>query len=166
MVTAYLLLGTNIECRIDHLKNAIQRINREAGTIAARSAVYETAAWGKVEQPDYLNQALKLETLLSPSQLLHTTAEIENKMGRVRKKIWGPRIIDIDILFYGDFLSSDKKLILPHPHIQDRRFVLTPLSEIAPDLIHPVAHQSIEVLLQHCTDPLWVAKYETSMLPG
>ncbi len=166
MVTAYLLLGTNIGCRIDHLKEAIQNIEQKAGSITAHSSIYETAAWGKVEQEDYLNQALKLQTDLPANQLLEVVSGIENKMGRIRKKVWGPRIIDIDILFYGEVISSEKRLILPHPHIQERRFVLTPLAEIAADLIHPVYQLPIKELLRHCTDPLRVAKYETEMING
>lgn len=165
MTIAYLLLGTNIGCRADHLKKATALIGQRAGTIHMSSSIYETAAWGKIKQEDYLNQVLQLETALSPEQLLETTADIENQMGRIRKSKWGPRIIDIDILFYGDTVRSDDKLTLPHPFIAKRRFVLTPLAEIAPNLVHPVLQKRVEKLLSQCTDPLWVERYEAVAIP-
>jgi 2-amino-4-hydroxy-6-hydroxymethyldihydropteridine diphosphokinase len=127
--------------------------------ITCQSAVYETAAWGKIEQADYLNQALEIATFLSPQQLLAVTSAIETRMGRIRKKIWEPRIIDIDIIFYGHRIIREEKLIIPHPHLQDRRFVLTPLAEIAPDLIHPVLGKNIMELLRTCPDTLGVQRY-------
>ena len=165
MATAYLLLGTNMGCRADHLKTAVGFIRQRAGSLQRQSTVYETAAWGKIKQADYLNQVLQIETNHAPAELLTLLSAIEHEMGRVRQERWGPRIIDIDILLYEQQVSADPKLTLPHPYIPKRRFVLTPLAEIAPDLIHPVLHQTIADLLEACTDPLWVEPYAAVHTP-
>lgn len=166
MPEAFLLLGTNMGDRLHYLQKALDMLSAYHTLIKIRtlSSVYETAAWGKMEQDDYLNQAVKIETTLSAERLLETTAAIENQMGRVRKKIWGPRIIDIDILFYDHDIVHSNKLVIPHPHLQERRFVLMPLAEIAPDFIHPVLKKSISDLLEACDDPLWVKKYNHTLL--
>lgn len=166
MTTAFLLLGTNIGNRLHHLQQAIALLtaNSEIIHLLKASSVYETAAWGKLEQDDYLNQAVKIETSLSPKELLTVTSSVETAMGRIRKKVWEPRIIDIDIIFYDHVIIHENKLTIPHPHLQDRRFVLMPLTEIAPGLIHPIFKKSVRSLLQSCSDPLWVKKYETVSL--
>jgi len=165
MAIAYLLLGTNIVCRSDNLKNTRSHINQLAGKICISSSVYETAAWGKVEQDDYLNQVLKINTDLAPKALLQVTTEIESLLGRKRKIKWGPRTMDIDILYYDYLTSSEQSLILPHPFIAKRRFVLVPLAEIAPDFIHPVLDKSTKELLAECKDELSVEKYEVAATP-
>lgn len=165
MIRTFLLLGSNIGDRLQHLEDACTLLmkgngkNEDGFKITSRSSVYETAAWGKIEQDDYLNQVLELEINLPPASLLGITSSIETKLGRVRKKIWEPRIIDIDILFYGDEIIREEKLIVPHPHLQNRRFALTPMAEIAPDFLHPVLKKDIKTLLQDCQDPLWVREY-------
>ena len=162
MPIAFLLLGTNMGNRLQNLQQAIKKIASHSETVRVikSSCVYETAAWGKLEQDDYLNQAVKIETTLLPEQLLEVTASVETAMGRTRKKIWEPRIIDIDIIFYNQEIIKGKKLTLPHPHLQERRFVLMPLAEIAADFTHPVFKKSVRSLLQECSDPLWVKKYD------
>lgn len=166
MTTVFLLLGTNMGNRLQHLQQACSLLSAHTDTIhiTAVSSVYETAAWGKLEQDDYLNQAMKIETSLSPEELLAVTSSVEMAMGRIRKKVWEPRIIDIDILFYGDQIIHKHKLIIPHPHLQDRKFVLIPLAEIASGLIHPILKKNIGSLLLSCPDPLWVKKYTPSLI--
>lgn len=171
MTTAYLLLGTNIGDRQCHLERARRLLSAgpgAGGEVAAPagqlvvkklSHVYETAAWGKIEQDDYLNQVVSVSTTLSAQELLKFTSGIETGMGRVRKKVWEPRIIDLDILFYGDQIIREERLVIPHPHLQDRRFALTPLAEIAPNLVHPVFGVTIRELLKRCPDPLGVRQY-------
>ncbi|MGH2645697.1 MAG: 2-amino-4-hydroxy-6-hydroxymethyldihydropteridine diphosphokinase [Chitinophagaceae bacterium] len=169
MATVYLLLGTNMGDRLQHLRDAKDLlINRRDGESIPsvskifpvnESSIYETAAWGKIEQADYLNQVIAINTELLPQPLLKITSGIEISMGRIRKKVWEPRIIDIDILFYGNEIINEEKLIIPHPHLQNRRFVLTPLAEIAPHLFHPVLKKDTLTLLKECADTLWVKKY-------
>jgi 2-amino-4-hydroxy-6-hydroxymethyldihydropteridine diphosphokinase len=171
MAISFLLLGTNIGDRKGHLQEALSLL-RASGEetddpdaaspvqIRRTSSIYESAAWGKIEQADYLNQAVEITTSLPPATLLAFTAAIETRMGRIRKKVWEPRIIDIDILFYGQEVIRQEKLVIPHPHLQDRRFVLTPLAQIAAGLTHPVLQKTIAELLDECRDPLWVRKYD------
>lgn len=118
------------------------------GTIQKTSSIIETNAWGKTKQPDFLNQVILLETKLSPQNLLKKCQEIENKLGRERKERWKERTIDLDILFYNDLVLNDVDLIIPHPYISERKFVLKPLNEIASDFIHPVFKKSILVLYE------------------
>ncbi len=154
MNTAILLIGGNLGNRTDHLQRAVHLINQQAGQVTKVSALYETAPWGNVQQPDYLNQALQIATLLEPLSLLHAVMEIERVIGRIRQEKWGARVIDIDIIFYNDAIVSLPELKLPHPRMQYRRFVLAPLNEIAPDWIHPVLQQPVSALLAACKDDL------------
>ena len=120
--------------------------------------MYETAAWGISDQPSFLNQALMLSTSLSARQLLRKVLQIEKEMGRERKEKMGPRLIDIDIIFFDDEIHDLQFLKIPHPEMQNRRFVLTPLAEIAPNLEHPVLKKTIAQLLEECPDNLEVKK--------
>ena len=158
MKTAYLLIGGNLGNRKENLLNAARLINEHCGTVTRTSSTYETAAWGITDQPAFLNQALKIATLLNARQLLRKILRIEKEMGRIRKEKLGPRIIDIDIILYEDELHNLPFLTIPHPEMQNRRFVLTPLAEIAPDLEHPVLKKSIAQLLEECPDNLEVNK--------
>jgi len=139
---------------------AREKITAAAGRITKISPVYETAAWGKTDQPDFLNQALQLETALDAPALLDVLLGIELQMGRRREERYGSRIIDIDILFFNDATIRLPQLAIPHPEIQNRRFALAPMSEIAPSLTHPILGRTIQQLLDACTDPLAVRKLE------
>jgi 2-amino-4-hydroxy-6-hydroxymethyldihydropteridine diphosphokinase len=150
---AYLILGGNIGNRLENLENTRKLINSNAGNVIKKSDIFNTAAWGKTDQPDFFNQALKIETLLTPMQLLNELLKIESQAGRVRDgEKWAARTMDIDILFYNNDIISEMNLKVPHPHLQDRRFVLAPLSQIAGEFIHPVLGKSITALLSECGD--------------
>ena len=159
MNRAYLLTGGNMGDREGNLAKARDLITRYCGTIIISSALYETAAWGKTDQPPFLNQALEVDTSLNAKQLLRRILKAERTMGRIRKEKYGPRIIDIDILLFNDERHNYQFLNLPHPELQNRRFALMPLAEIAPDIIHPVLIKSISELLHECPDKLEVKKY-------
>ena len=162
MKHAYLLTGGNLGNRAENLLRASRLIHENAGSILKQSNLYETAAWGKTTQPDYLNQALLIETPLESNALLECLLSIEKQLGRVRQEKYDARCIDIDILFFENEVIHSKDLIVPHPQLQNRRFVLIPLNEIAPGFIHPVLHKSISTLLDECADPLNVKKYSLS----
>jgi 2-amino-4-hydroxy-6-hydroxymethyldihydropteridine diphosphokinase len=159
MNTAILLIGGNLGNRPENLRQATQLIHQQAGPVMRMSALYETAPWGNVTQPDYLNQALQISTQLEPLPLLHTLMSIERSIGRIRQQKWGARVIDIDMIFYDQVVLSLPELKLPHPRMQYRRFVLVPLNEIAPDWMHPVLHQDVRTLLQECKDELPAVKF-------
>jgi 2-amino-4-hydroxy-6-hydroxymethyldihydropteridine diphosphokinase len=159
MVISYLLLGGNLGDRVANLDAARTAIGSVCGNIDAVSSLYETAAWGVAGQPAYLNQALSVETLLAPEDLLETILSIEQSLGRERLEKYGPRLIDIDILLYSDYVIDTKRLAVPHPQLPHRRFALTCLNEIAHDLIHPVSGKTISRLLAECEDPLDVHKF-------
>lgn len=156
MNKAYLLTGGNLGERDKNLRQAREQIILTCGAIVMQSALYETAAWGKRDQPRFLNQALVVETGLPPEVLLRNLLSIEDQIGRVRKEKFGPRLIDIDILFYDDVVLNTPALKLPHPEVQNRRFALTPLAEISPALVHPVLGKTISQLLDECMDELEV----------
>lgn len=150
--TAYIQLGTNLGQRSENLKKAKDLIQRFIGTISSCSSIYKTAAWGKTDQPDFLNLVLVLTTKLPPFELLFELQNIEEKMDRKRVEHWGSRTIDLDILFYDDITIDYQQLKIPHPLIEQRRFVLEPLLEIAVDFIHPKSGKSIKELSTNCTD--------------
>jgi 2-amino-4-hydroxy-6-hydroxymethyldihydropteridine diphosphokinase len=158
MNKAFLLTGGNIGDRKQNLARAKELISEHAGTVAAASSLYETAAWGNTEQPAFLNQALEVHTSLNARQLLRKILKIEKQMGRVRKEKYGPRIIDIDMLLFNAEKTNYPFLKLPHPEMHNRRFALLPLAEIAGDIIHPEFKKSIDELLHDCTDKLPVKK--------
>jgi 2-amino-4-hydroxy-6-hydroxymethyldihydropteridine diphosphokinase len=159
MNRSYLLIGGNEGDRIAQLATASTFISVAAGTVRQTSAIYETEPWGKSDQPWFLNQALELETGHDAVSLLVLLLGIEEKMGRQRSEKYGARLIDIDILFFNDAIVREPGLVIPHPEIQNRRFVLAPLNDIASDHIHPVLGRSVRELLLTCTDQLEVKRY-------
>ncbi|HEY9001509.1 MAG TPA: 2-amino-4-hydroxy-6-hydroxymethyldihydropteridine diphosphokinase [Mucilaginibacter sp.] len=158
MIDVFLLLGSNLGDRSEYLQKAIHLIETELGGIVQTSSVYETEAWGKNDEPNYLNQVVRVNTALSARQVLEKILQIETKMGRIREEKWGSRIIDIDILFYGHDIINEPGLIVPHPELQNRKFTLEPLNELAPDLQHPVLEKSIFQLKNELKDNLVVKK--------
>lgn len=160
MPKVYLLLGGNLGNRTLYLQQARESINQRVGSITQTSKVYETAAWGKTDQPTFLNQVLEADTILTPEDVLQSINAIEHELGRIRQEHWGARVIDIDILFYNDLEQQTQRLTIPHPQLHLRRFTLMPLAEIAPDLVHPVLRQSINQLLEICPDTLEVKVYD------
>ncbi len=157
--TAHLLLGSNLGNREKFIEDALSLIAQRVGEIQLTSSIYETAAWGKTDQPSFLNVAVAVVTTLNPLQLLETVLEIESDLGRVRHEKWGARLIDIDIIFYGnEIINVDQKLQIPHPEMHKRKFVLLPIAEIAQYYVHPILGQNMSELLLNLTDELTVLK--------
>ncbi len=162
MNTVYLILGGNKGNKLQNLQSALQLISEKAGKIIQQSAIYRTAAWGNTNQPDFLNQAICLQTSLNAPTLLDVLLNIEKTLGRVRTdEKWMERTMDIDILFFNNDIIDSPNLTIPHPFIQERKFVLVPMAEIAPDFIHPVLKKSIGTLLAECTDALEITIYQS-----
>lgn len=160
MFQVYLLLGANLGDRFDQIRSAFQEIEKQVGRVIRYSSLYETAAWGVEDEPNYLNQVLLVETTLKPLDVLKRINKVEKQLGRVRNLKWESRLIDIDILFYEDLLINSPELIIPHPYLHLRKFTLIPLHEIAPDLIHPVLKKSTQELLKELKDALDVRKLD------
>jgi 2-amino-4-hydroxy-6-hydroxymethyldihydropteridine diphosphokinase len=155
----FLLLGTNLGDRKKNLATACVAVEDSIGTIVNRSAVYETEPWGKREQPEFLNQALRVETDLSAPLLLEKVLAIEKKMGRTREERWGERTMDIDILLYGDEVIDTAELVVPHARMAERRFVLVPLAEVGGEVMHPVLKIRVSEMLARCGDELKVSRF-------
>ena len=155
---ALIALGSNQGQPLKQLAEAQRHISRRIGRIVKASSVYQTAAWGLEDQPDFLNQVLLVETPYPPLFVLKTALEIERHMGRRRIQKWGPRSIDLDLILFDQVILDHPDLTLPHPHMAERAFVLIPASEVAPNWRHPLTQQSLRELLEHCPDPLSVRK--------
>lgn len=154
----YLLTGSNIGDAVSNLLQASQQIQLQIGEVIARSSLYKTSPWGTIQQDDFLNQVLCVQTVYSPDDVMQRLLQIEQQMGRVRSVKNAPRIIDIDVLFYNNDVYSSALVTIPHPLLHERKFVLQPLSELAPDIMHPVLHKTIRQLLAECTDTGLVEK--------
>ena len=141
---AFIGFGSNLNDRLEYIKNAAQEIVRnENCKIIKFSSIYETKPYGETDQPNFLNAVAEIETSLSVQELFRFIKNVEKKLGRKETYKWGPRLIDLDLLFYNDIVFSDENLTVPHQGIPKRDFVLTPLIEIEPTLFHPVLKQKI-----------------------
>jgi 2-amino-4-hydroxy-6-hydroxymethyldihydropteridine diphosphokinase len=153
MKLVFLSLGTNLGNREFNLKEALARVEENIGRVMKSSSVYETESWGFQTSDEFLNMVVEVETNLSPSGLLGRILMIESLLGRVRgEKQYSSRKIDIDILLYENLIIDEESLKIPHPLIQNRKFVLVPLCELAPEIVHPVLNRSIADLLKSCKD--------------
>jgi 2-amino-4-hydroxy-6-hydroxymethyldihydropteridine diphosphokinase len=158
MNKVYLLIGGNMGDRMANLINAHKHIEQQIGNIELKSSIYETAAWGQTNQPDFLNQALLVHTQLEAAELMSKLLSIENLMGRIRTIKLGPRTIDLDIIYFNNDVISTSLITIPHPKLAERKFVLAPLFEIAPDYLHPILNKTNASMLKECGDSLAVYK--------
>ncbi len=146
MSTVFIGIGSNIGNRQDNCLSAIRLLKERGLKISRQSSMIETEPWGLIDQQQFINMAIEAETDLGPEELLGLLKNIERDMGRVQTVEWGPRVIDLDILFYDDRIVESADLNIPHKHMHERDFVLTPLVEIAPEKIHPVLKKKISEL--------------------
>ncbi len=158
--SVFLLLGSNVGDRAAILASARAEIEREIGHISKKSGIYETEPWGLADQPPFFNQAIEVETELSPDQVLAKTKAIEADAGRERAEKWGPRTLDIDILLFENSVIDTPALRIPHPELPSRNFALVPLMEIAGERIHPTLGEAIEDLYMKSSDELEVILLE------
>ena len=159
MNIVYLQLGSNLGDRVKFLSKARSGIEMRIGDITDRSKIYESSPWRVDSQSNYLNQVLKLNTQFGANNVLKRILQIENNLGRRRFEKWGDRLIDIDIIFYNNSIIETCGLSVPHKHMHERRFVLTPLMDIADDYIHPKYKMTVAELLTECHDSENVDEY-------
>jgi 2-amino-4-hydroxy-6-hydroxymethyldihydropteridine diphosphokinase len=159
MNSAYLLTGGNLGERHIALETAAAYVAIDCGRVTTTSSIYETEPWGNRDQPAFLNQVLQINTSLSARELLNRLLCIEEKMGRKRKEKYGPRLIDIDLLFFNSDIIRLPHLHVPHPEMLNRKFVMKPLAEIAPEFVHPVYQLPMKTLVLQCQDKLYVKKF-------
>lgn len=162
MERVFLISGSNMGNRFDNLNKASNLIQKRIGPVIDKSSVYESVPWGFNHPDKFLNQVLEVETTKDPETLLMQLQEIEKALGRIRNsKRYSARSIDIDILFYGKLILKKESLVIPHPRIAERRFVLVPLCELIPDYQHPVLGETIHELLNLCEDKAEVTVFNT-----
>ncbi|WP_149913083.1 2-amino-4-hydroxy-6-hydroxymethyldihydropteridine diphosphokinase [Sphingobacterium cavernae] len=154
----YILLGANLSDPITQLEQARELLKQKLGNLVKESSIYQSEAWGVEDQPVFLNQVLLIETDKSADESLLICQNIENELGRIRKEKWGARLIDIDILYFNSEIIDKPLLKIPHPYIQDRKFTLQPLCEVANSYKHPKLNLTNEQLLLICKDNLEVVK--------
>jgi 2-amino-4-hydroxy-6-hydroxymethyldihydropteridine diphosphokinase len=159
MNIVFLQLGSNLGERELLLQDAIIAIEDRVGLVVEKSKVYESFPWRVEGQENYLNQILKVKTEILADDVLSIVLDIEKELGRIRIEKWGERLIDIDIIFYNDDIIETSQLCVPHKHMHERMFVLTPLNSIAPDMLHPKYNKTVEELLQICKDTELVKEY-------
>ena len=160
MYIVFLGLGTNLGNRENNLNDAVAEIGKHVGKVLIKSSVYETEPWGFQSENKFLNTVIKVGTELSPKALLEEILRIEIYLGRVRSSVqYSSRIIDIDILFFDNQVINTHNLIVPHPKLHERKFVLVPLVETEPDYVHPVFKKSVSSLLEECEDRSEVRKF-------
>ncbi len=165
MHLTYIGFGSNIGNRLLYIQNAINAISQTEGiTLERVSSIYNTSPIGFVAQTDFLNGVMEIKTCHNPHDLLHTVKNIESDVGRQHRVRWGPREIDMDILIYEDVCLQTTNLTIPHPEMHNRRFVLVPLAEIAPNLIHPVFNESIQTLLDRLNNDISVVKCKDNII--
>ena len=160
LTTIYLLLGSNLGDCVAIMQTAVVRIGERVGEVTRASALYETAPWGGIEQPVFLNQVLEVSTALAPEEVLRIALELEHEAGRVRYQRWGARHLDVDILYFGQKIMDTPRLTVPHPRLHERRFTLVPLTEIAPNFVHPVLGITNAKLLELCLDQETVTLFQ------
>lgn len=148
MPIAYIGIGSNLDNREENCLSAIRLLSERGINLRKQSSMYETAPWGVKDQPSFINMTIEVETDKTPAELLHLLKGIEKEIGRSETTRWGPRVIDLDILFYDDLVTDEPELQIPHPHMQEREFVLRPLAEIAPDKMHPALRKTVRELLK------------------
>jgi 2-amino-4-hydroxy-6-hydroxymethyldihydropteridine diphosphokinase len=151
-MTAFLSLGGNLGNTREIFEQTYPWIEKKIGHILQKSSLYQTAAWGMTDQADFLNQVIEVSTTLAPAEILTQLLAIEQQFGRVRDVRWGPRSIDLDLLLQGDTQLKTEMLEVPHPRMQDRKFILIPLVEIAPDVLHPGLGLTAQALLAATKD--------------
>ena len=157
-IRTYISAGSNIGNKDKNLEYALEKLE-VAGSVVQTSPIFETEPVGYDDQPWFLNMVVSMDTRLSARELLRCCMQIETSRGRIRSFTNAPRTLDLDILFYGDLVVEDPDLLIPHPRLTERRFVLVPLVRIAPDLVHPIAKKSIRKLLEECKDTSWVRQH-------
>jgi len=159
MNIVFLQLGSNLGDRELLLKDAILAIEERVGKVIKKSKVYESTPWRSEGQRNYLNQILKVKTELHSDDVLFTILDIEKNLGRLRLEKWSERLIDIDIIFFNDSIIETPELCVPHKHMHERMFVLAPLHNIEPEMVHPKYNKTVDELLQICTDKELVKEY-------